>query len=106
MKVMVLWTNDAPWRPLEKRRRWYRHGQPWEVEHLHLDQFVDDEGGWRVAWSQRRHGDLVCLTEAEAMAAVRWVVAQGGEWVEVDPGDISRVTGGGRPGWGPGGAPR
>lgn len=83
-------------RPQRNKRRWYRHGAPWEVEHLHLAEFADDPGGWLVSWS-RRHSDLVYGTRDEAMATVEWVFAQGGEWVEVDPDDMMRLIGEGRP---------
>ncbi|WP_203661993.1 hypothetical protein [Actinocatenispora rupis] len=107
----ALWPYGVPWtRQVSPRRRWYRHGRPWEIQHLHLDELTDEAGGWRVSWSARRAGDLVYDTLAEAMATVRWVLAQGGlwsesaggRWVEVDPDDPERTVDGGPAPWRPG----
>lgn len=89
-------TSDDQHRPQRNQRRWYRHGAPWEVEHLYLAQFDDDAGGWWVSWSARKQGNLIYDAKGEAMATVEWVFAQGGEWVEVDPDDMMRVIGEGR----------
>lgn len=92
----TLWPDGVPWDLMAApRRRWMRRGRPWEAEFINLDELTSGDGGWRVNWTGRtaRRGDLVYDELDEAMATVRWVIDQGGDWVEVDPDDARRILG-------------